>query len=1276
MGVIYRAVEEPAGEQVAIKVVRIADENLLASFRREIFALRSLEHPCVVRVVADGIHDGQPWYAMPLLQGETFGELIDARHGRTPMPTVHGLIRSDSSLAQTSVGLSSPRREVIDSASFADAATEPPPDDQIVRADTLNAPRCLTEDRLTEVLGIMRALCSPLAYVHGRGLVHRDLKPDNVVIRRDGVPVLVDFGLAQLFDAGRSRAVLDVAGRVLGTPAYMAPEQIRGDLVDARADLYALGCLLFEALTGFTPFQGSAQDILRQHLYEAPPPPSVISVGISHELDELVLNLLEKDPSKRIGYASDVATKLAALGAPELPIGRVPRTTAYLYRPALAGRATQMRTLERALSFRNPESGACVVVGGPSGVGKTRLAMELATVAARRGMTVVTSQCQDLRDTEEGLSVRAAPLHPFRPLLLAIADRCRAEGEAITEQLVGHLGPILAPYEPSLKELPGQAQRPAPPELPAEAARVRLLDALAQLACRFAEQRPAFVLLDDLQWADELSLAFLGHLQARDFDRVPLVLLGTYRSDESGSELEELLMRSHVSGFEIGALDRGAVIEMVAGMLALREPPEALIDFLMEESAGNPFFIAEYLRAAIGERVLRRGASGQWSIGESAGTPESLRSALPMPGGMRDLMIRRIGQVSRAARALAEMAAVLGRELDGELLLDALVAVDGRASERTDGTSGDRAALDELRRAQILEEGERGRLRFVHDKMREHVYEALEPVRRSTMHHAAAGCIEARFSKGDDRALYYPALAHHYAMAGERGKTIEYLEKAGDYALASSAPGEARRFFERAFAIDDEQPSEVRVNPTRRARWARRLGESHYQLGHLGEARVHLTAALDLLAPKSGIASMVADPNLKGWLGSAAAIGAQLRRLAGSRPAVSERPETRSRLREAALAAERLSQVHYFSSEQGLAFGAGFTCVEHAEGLGPSPELARAYAVISVALGFVPMPPLVERYGSRACEIADQTGDLHAIAFTHFLRGLCAVNAGRHAEARRQIGRAIDVAEAAGDLRSQQEMNAVFGNALTMSGEFARAETVYRELEIEARRTRQLQGMQWGLSGRATALMHRGKIQLALELFEQSRAVDTGDRTQDLVHWQTALLHGMSGDIERAVEEARAVLELGESTAPTGYHCAFGYMAACEVFAMAAERASGLRRRADRRRFVAELDRSARVLERFARIFPVGRAQAALYRGLWHDAAGHPRRAKRQVRRALELATELDIPHERARSMLALGRLERPGGRAARRHLEAARDLYARIDAAWWRGQCDEALCR
>ncbi|MCA9621524.1 MAG: protein kinase, partial [Myxococcales bacterium] len=793
MGVVYRAHDERTQEPVALKLVRVTNEGLLQSFRREIYALRSLDHPQIVRVVADGVHDGQPWYAMTLLQGRTLGDEIDARHARTPPPSKHGLLRSGATGATATA------------ISFAN--TEPPPD-EVASVDTVSA-RLSAPDPV-EAMAIMRALCRPLAYVHGQGVVHRDLKPDNVLIRRDGVPVLVDFGLAQLFDADQSRAVLDVAGRVLGTPAYMAPEQIRGDLVDARADLYALGCLLYECLTGEPPFVGSPHEVLRNHLFDDPVPPSQMVSTIPPALDALVLQLLEKEPAQRFGFAEDVAAALAELGAPDLTHQPAPRPRSYLYRPALAGRGGTMVDLAGCLRLDDPDRGACVLLGGPSGVGKTRLAMELATQAARKGMTVVTAACQDLRDGEDAISVRAAPLHPFRPLLLAIADRCRAGGRALTDQLLGGQVPVLALYEPSLLDLPGQDPDARPPDLPPDAARLRLLDALAQVVLRFADDGAVFVLLDDLQWADELSLAFLSHLQARDFDRSPLVMLGTYRSDEMTPELEELLQRHHVHQRMVSALGRDAVLEMVGGMLALSDPPDALIDFLMEESSGNPFFIAEYLRAAIGERILHRTASGKWRIGASGDTPESLRSALPLPGGMVELMQRRFAQISSLAKALAEMAAVLGREVDGDVLLDAIVAVDGRASERSADGGSDRDALQELRRAGILEEGQRGKLRFVHDRLREYLYADLAAARKCSMHDAAATCIEARHGRGPDRALYYPALAHHFAMAQERDKTIEYLEKAGDHALVSSAPAEARRFYERALVVDDGRPASER----------------------------------------------------------------------------------------------------------------------------------------------------------------------------------------------------------------------------------------------------------------------------------------------------------------------------------------------------------------------------------------------------------------------------------------------------------------------------------
>src|SRR5690606_39229389 len=140
--------------------------------------------------------------------------------------------------------------------------------------------------------GIVRTLCGPLAFVHGEGLVHRDLKPENVVISENGAPVLVDFGLAvRVAGADPGREVVDIAGRALGTPAYMAPEQIRGELVDARADLYALGCMLYECVTGAVPFEGAPGQVLRMHLEQQPPPPSVYVDGLPPALDALVLRL-------------------------------------------------------------------------------------------------------------------------------------------------------------------------------------------------------------------------------------------------------------------------------------------------------------------------------------------------------------------------------------------------------------------------------------------------------------------------------------------------------------------------------------------------------------------------------------------------------------------------------------------------------------------------------------------------------------------------------------------------------------------------------------------------------------------------------------------------------------------------------------------------------------------------------------------------------------------------------------------------------------------------
>jgi hypothetical protein len=336
---------------------------------------------------------------------------------------------------------------------------------------------------------------------NGHGLVHRDLKPENIFLCSDGTPILVDFGIAGGFSGAAGREALEAGGQAAESRAYMAPEQIRGGFVDARADLYALGCIAYELLTGQPPFPGQGLDVLYQHLHERPAPPSRHADGVPTELDALVLRLLEKRPADRLGYAEDVDAALAALGVEGAPPEAPARP--YLYRPELAGRAGVMEALGAALDGAARGRGGVIHLWGESGAGKTRVALELSAEAARRGFTVVTGAA---------VEVGAVPLHPLRPLLLAVADACREGGAAATDRLLGPRGPVHAGLEPGLRELPGQASRPEPSPLPPPAARARLLAALRDTLRAFASERPVLLLLDDLHWADELSLELLRDL--------------------------------------------------------------------------------------------------------------------------------------------------------------------------------------------------------------------------------------------------------------------------------------------------------------------------------------------------------------------------------------------------------------------------------------------------------------------------------------------------------------------------------------------------------------------------------------------------------------------------------------------------------------------------------------------------------------------------------------------------------------------------------------------
>ena len=514
-----------------------------------------------------------------------------------------------------------------------------------------------------------------------------------------------------------------------------------------------------------------AVELGQAHLNVPPAAPSTLVEGVPPALDELILRLLAKRARDRLGHAEDVAAVLAELGAQDGAAAAGPRPRPYLYRPELAGRHEPLHVLEEHLSTLQGGTAGLVLIGGESGIGKTRLVLELARRAQRRRLCVVTGDCQPHL---------TGPLHPVRGLLQLVADRCRELGQEETERLLGRRGKILSPYEPALAGLPGQSTQPEPAELPDSAARLRLLRDLAQTLAALTHAAPTLVILDDLQWADELTLAFLLFLlDTGALADLQSLIVATVRTEEISDGLRRLLGHAAATRVDLGRLDADSVGSIVADMLAVR-PSAAFVSFLARQSEGNPFFVAEYLRTAMGRELLFRDSSG-WHVG-AAEAPNAVYETLGLPGSIRSLIEQRLQGLPAAAWTLAEAAAVAGREADA-----ALVSTIARSDSSFD------EGIGELLRRQVLECPTPGTLRFVHDKIREVAYEQIEPAKVACLHRRAAEVLATQSLAENGPAL--ATLGTHWARAGVADKARPCFLAAARAATARFAHQDAERLY-------------------------------------------------------------------------------------------------------------------------------------------------------------------------------------------------------------------------------------------------------------------------------------------------------------------------------------------------------------------------------------------------------------------------------------------------------------------------------------------------
>ncbi|MFI1987707.1 diguanylate cyclase [Actinoplanes sp. NPDC020271] len=826
------------------------------------------------------------------------------------------------------------------------------------------------------VVGLAAQLARGLAAAHRVGLVHRDIKPDNIMIDKDGRAKLIDFGLAQL---GR-----DVGGdsdQAVGTFLYTSPEQ-SGMLrrpVDGRSDLYSLGVVLFECLTGRLPFEaGDVGELLRLHLAAPVPDVREKRPDLDPALAAVVHRLLAKDPDDRY---PDAGALLSALR--HCPGGSAAEEPAASRWP-MCGRDAEADRLARRWERARAGLGGVVMIHGAAGSGRTRLAEHAAGLAAANGCPVLSGTCRPdepapLAVLRDAVRASMARVHRLPEAARANAERDIVEaatdaGVANVVKLFGDLG---------LLDATGHAA----------AGDEHVFAAGAAFLGDLARRSDGLVLvIDDANLLDTATRRLLAVL-GPDLPALPLLVVLTDRGEQDGPDLG-------VPGtleLTCTPLSPAAVTEVVASRLPGARVPAELARHVTVRTDGTPLAVVSYLMRLLDAGLLGP-LWGTWRL-DTAGA-----DALPAAAGVRDLLAARLNGLPVPILDRLTTAAVAGIRFRPE-------GLPGADDEDT------LAALAAGLERHVLEVRPGGWYAFVHPQLRENLLDRLTPGELCRCNARLAAALEQLPEELRDEAHAY-TLARYYEGAGNaapEGAGRRAAAAAGLRAFADQAPAdaigylteaidgnpspgtallhplaqaclrtgrfdEADEVLERALAAEPDRAARARLLTTRI--------ELHHTVWNDTEA---VEAARDALRelgrplPGNPVTLTLST------LAHAFAGGLVRRTRIGSGTAEGRRRETLATLTAVLDAGGYAAAVGLRLKEAGVFALRSLYAVNR---LGPCPEYARVYALVGYITSMAKLRGTGERCLRRATRVATELGDPALIAYVEWMRGLVSLFSG------------------------------------------------------------------------------------------------------------------------------------------------------------------------------------------------------------------------------------------------------------------------------------------
>ncbi len=745
MGVVYEVFDRDRNCRAALKTLRKLTPKTLQFFKREFRAMQGIEHPNLVRL-GELINNQDTWFfTMEYVEGVDFLTYVRSRResgqeapSDTSRDTEVDSRRAEGSEVQTRV-----RGEF---------AGDTRPGESVVFRAPARAADLFDEPRLRAALA---QIAQGIVAIHQSGKVHRDIKPANVIVTPEGRAVLLDFGIVSDIEFEQTGGAWRSGGNeVVGTAAYMAPEQALATPVAPALDWYAFGVLLYRTLTGKLPFQGPSSQILENKQRFEPPPPGVLVEGVPEDLNQLCMELLRFDPKARptdqqlldrLGIPREADSRDGLGSISSLPTQTVP----------FVGRVSELATLQRA-ALDSADHAVMVVVHGETGVGKSELVRRFAAQVEHDDPDglILSGTCYEREtvpfkawdDIIEQLSAFLSSL-PREAIDALLPPRAR-----LLPQLFPALGRIEAfnlgaDSTLSLNPLEQRAQG---------------VEALRLLFTRLAERRRIVLTIDDFQWVDADGLHLLAEfLRAPDAPRV--LVVATVVDDAERAQERELdqMLGEDLRRLTVEGLSRSDSLELI-GALA---PESASIDecvaqSIADESAGHPLFIQELVRHAREEGEHR---AGSLRLDEAL----SARIArLPVDAS------RLLATLAVAGSPTPHEVAQLAAELEGGLYERAAALLRVAYFARTAGT----------RRLDTID--------VYHSRVRNTVLRSLTEEEIRDCHSGLARAFERTGVARDDPN----ALVRHLEAAGEPVRAAHYAEESAARAAQTLA-------FEQAAAL-------------------------------------------------------------------------------------------------------------------------------------------------------------------------------------------------------------------------------------------------------------------------------------------------------------------------------------------------------------------------------------------------------------------------------------------------------------------------------------------